>query len=382
MSFSTQSNQTVTQGAGAGAAVPWSVELSDGAAFYTGAKTGQFPTTLGQTTKAASLSVALASDQVGSAGTAASNVLTVQGIASMTPVQVSQATAANLNATVAQGAGSGSAATFWYTRITDGTNTLPTMDVAARSGFQRVTDGTNTTTVKAASTAPVATDTALVVTVSPNGGQATASNQTSGGQKTQIVNASGTPVGAGSGILGPAAVALAVSDNTQQTFVVSAQGILTGNGKSMISIENGGGSGKTLRLVRVKIFNVTPGTVAGVDIQLDALKFTTSSGGTTLTPQSYDTNNSLSSSITCRTNATISGEATQAIDSWYFNGDEPASGASTTASNGSLTGQVLLPYGGLSQQVPTIRAGEGLHIKCQTNTTVTNFSLFLVFTQE
>lgn len=382
MPFSTQANQTVTQGTGAGAAVPWSVELSDGAAFYTGAKTGQFPTTLGQTTKAASLSVALASDQVGSAGTAASNVLSVQGIASMTPVQVSQATAANLNATVAQGAGSGAATTFWYTRNTDGTNTMPTMDVAARSGFQRVTDGTNTATVKAASTAPVTTDTALVVTVSPNGGQATASNQTSGSQKTQIVNASGTPVGAGSGILGPAAVALAVSDNTQQTFVVSAQGVLTGNGKSMISIENGSGSGKTLRLVRAKIFNVTPGTVAGVDIQLDALKFTTSSGGTTLTPQSYDTNNSLSSSITCRTNATISGEATQAIDSWYFNGDELASGASTTASNGSLTGQVLLPYGGLSQQVPTIRAGEGLHIKCQTNTTVTNFSLFLVFTQE
>lgn len=36
----------------------------------------------------------------GTAGTAASGVLTVQGIASMTPVQVSQATASNLNATV------------------------------------------------------------------------------------------------------------------------------------------------------------------------------------------------------------------------------------------------------------------------------------------
>lgn len=36
----------------------------------------------------------------GTAGSAASGVLTIQGIASMTPVQVSQATAANLNATV------------------------------------------------------------------------------------------------------------------------------------------------------------------------------------------------------------------------------------------------------------------------------------------
>lgn len=36
----------------------------------------------------------------GSAGTAASGVVTIQGISSMTPIQVSQATAANLNATV------------------------------------------------------------------------------------------------------------------------------------------------------------------------------------------------------------------------------------------------------------------------------------------
>lgn len=45
----------------------------------------------------------------GAAGTANSGVMTVQGIASMTPVQVSQATAANLNAQVVGAAASGSA---------------------------------------------------------------------------------------------------------------------------------------------------------------------------------------------------------------------------------------------------------------------------------
>ena len=48
----------------------------------------QFPTNLGITTKAASLSVALASDQVGTAGSASTTVMSVQGIASMTAVQV------------------------------------------------------------------------------------------------------------------------------------------------------------------------------------------------------------------------------------------------------------------------------------------------------
>lgn len=42
--------------------------------------------TLGQTTKSASVPVTWASDQVGSAGTANSTVLSVQGIASMTPI--------------------------------------------------------------------------------------------------------------------------------------------------------------------------------------------------------------------------------------------------------------------------------------------------------
>ena len=55
-----------------------------------------------------------------------------------------------------------------YVRLTDGTNIMPTGDAAARGVFHRITDGTNTATVKAASAAAVAADTALVVSVSPN----------------------------------------------------------------------------------------------------------------------------------------------------------------------------------------------------------------------
>lgn len=84
------------------------------------------------------------------------------------PLTDAQLRAAPVPATAAQGAGSGSAATYWYTRSTDGTNTMPTMDAVGRAGFQKVTDGTNTTAVKAASTAATITDPALVVAVSPN----------------------------------------------------------------------------------------------------------------------------------------------------------------------------------------------------------------------
>lgn len=61
----------------------------------------------------------------------------------------------------------------WPVQITDGTNTMPTMDVAARAGFHKITDGTNTAIVKPASTAAVAADPALVVTMSPNSADVT-----------------------------------------------------------------------------------------------------------------------------------------------------------------------------------------------------------------
>jgi hypothetical protein len=57
---------------------------------------------------------------------------------------------------------------YWPVRVTDGTNTMPTGDVVGRALFEKITDGTNTAAVKAASTAAVATDPALVVAVSPN----------------------------------------------------------------------------------------------------------------------------------------------------------------------------------------------------------------------
>jgi hypothetical protein len=89
-------------------------------------------------------------------------------------VTATQATPANLQVTATPALGS--IATRWYSQITDGTNTMPTGDAAGRGIYNRVTDGTNTATVKAASTAAVAADTALVVSLSPNSSIPTGSN--------------------------------------------------------------------------------------------------------------------------------------------------------------------------------------------------------------
>lgn len=107
---------------------------------------------------------------LGTAGSASADVITVQGIASMTALKVdgsavTQPVSGTVSATQGTAAALGGA---WPVKVTDGTNTMPTMDAASRAGFYKITDGTNTAAVKAASTPAVAADPALVVALSPN----------------------------------------------------------------------------------------------------------------------------------------------------------------------------------------------------------------------
>lgn len=76
----------------------------------------------------------------GTAGSAATGVVTVQGISSMTPVQVSQATASNLNATVVSGNATGSAvpSSAYYLGVLNGAGNL--------EGVRNAGATTNTTT--------------------------------------------------------------------------------------------------------------------------------------------------------------------------------------------------------------------------------------------
>jgi hypothetical protein len=80
-------------------------------------------------------------------------------------------------------------------KVGDGTNSMPTGDAAARALFVKQTDGTNNGTIKAASTAAAAGDTALVVSLSPNSPvvQATLTKGTQGstGVSTQDLKDSG-----------------------------------------------------------------------------------------------------------------------------------------------------------------------------------------------
>jgi hypothetical protein len=98
---------------------------------------------------------------LGTAGSASADVVTVQGVASMTALKVDGSGVTQpVSGTVTANAG---------TNLNTSALALDAT-LTGNNARMRITDGTNIATVKAASTAPAATDTALVVSLSPNMG--------------------------------------------------------------------------------------------------------------------------------------------------------------------------------------------------------------------
>jgi hypothetical protein len=111
-------------------------------------------------------------------------------------------------------------------RVTDLTNFMPTMDVAARAGFHQITDGTTSASVKAASTLPAATDKALVVTQREAPSDATAS----GNITTQNLVPAGAAT-AGSAVeitMGAGQSTISIQVTGTYTGALSVQGTIDG----------------------------------------------------------------------------------------------------------------------------------------------------------
>lgn len=128
----------------------------------------------------AGASTAAKQPALGTAGTASADVLSIQGIASMTPVKTdgsatTQPVSVATSVTVAQPTG-----TNLHTVVDSAPTTAIT--AAALPLPAGASTSANQSTVKAASTAAVATDTSSVVQISPNQPQLTAPLNTQGGK--------------------------------------------------------------------------------------------------------------------------------------------------------------------------------------------------------
>lgn len=166
-------------------------------------------------------------------------------------------------------------------------------------------------------------------------------------------------------------------------FTVTAPAVAIGNNKSMFSLMNDTGSGKILRIREIYIQNSQTGAVTGVIATFALRRITGHSAGTALTPVANDTTDTLGT-VTARTGSTVAGEFAAFLQRWFISSDEWGVGA-LDVEGLQATFQTHFPaFARRDTEVRplTIRAGEGITIKCETNSTAGAFDIIVAFTQQ
>jgi hypothetical protein len=164
------------------------------------------------------------------------------------------------------------------------------------------------------------------------------------------------------------------------TFSVVAENITVGNNKSMIAIQNTGTSVLTLR--EIWIINDQTTAVTGVAGEFRVHRIASFTGGTALTPATFDTTDSLPAGITVATGATIATETTL-LRTGKWSTDEWGTGTLDVEANDHAAQN----NGPFWKQTPSgkglvIRQNQGVHVRFATNSTAGAFNLRFIFTTE
>ena len=167
------------------------------------------------------------------------------------------------------------------------------------------------------------------------------------------------------------------------TFCINAMNIAIGNNKSMIAIQNTTGSSVVIKIKSIKIINSQTSAVTGVISDFRLRIITSFSAGTSITPLTFDTNDSLSVNVSAATGSTVSGESSSDLMHVKWSSDDWGVGTLDTESNDHAN-QALRPfYEARPNEKPiTLRANEGLTIKHVVNSTAGTFAFIIIFTQE
>ena len=166
----------------------------------------------------------------------------------------------------------------------------------------------------------------------------------------------------------------------RQTYLVIAEDCAFANAKQHISIYNGAGSGKVVRVSKLFMTNMLANvTVSGGIRRLDVKRATNFSGGSDLTPLKHDlSNNDIPAQILLKTGATVTEGSL--LFPLIFPDDEMLLTQNSMAQQ-IFSGINWIPEGIEIQEV-TLNEGEGITIKQVTNSTVGITTWIIVFTLE
>jgi hypothetical protein len=167
------------------------------------------------------------------------------------------------------------------------------------------------------------------------------------------------------------------------TFVALAKDVAIGNNKSMFSLVNTSGSTVKVKIRELYLINSQTSAVTGVISDFELHRCVSHSAGTSITPQSYDTADSLNSSVTARTGATIDTENANILKRWEWSSDEWGVGTLDQEGNDHNTqANMNLMRQEKNCKPLTLRANEGFTFKHSINSTAGTFDIMCVFTQE
>lgn len=279
-------------------------------------------------------------------------------------VIVSQATAANLNATVVQ-------STPANLRAQTSSESNTGAAVPTQASMVGGTDGTN---LRAFST-----DTSgrqIVIGAAANAAAVT-------GNPVLVAGSDGTN----------ARTIKTLTDGTSvtrykelATFTGVATDIAVANNKSLLSIVNASGSTVVSRISAIYVTSVQTTGVTGVAGNFELRRITNHSAGTAITAiEKMDSNDSLNASITVRTGSTVTSESTNLLWRSVFSTDEwSVNNAIDTAAEGHLLSTMfpIWKKADFDNKPIILNANEGLTIKFATNSSVGTFDIMIVFTQE
>lgn len=168
------------------------------------------------------------------------------------------------------------------------------------------------------------------------------------------------------------------------TFQLFQAGVTFASSKHMLSLFNGSGSGRVLRVYRALILNNQTTGVTGVMTTFELRRSSAQSGGTSVTPIKHDTNSSsLPAQVLSAQGATVTASASDVFRKMMWSNDEPATG---TGTNDEL--ECIVPfmyvwdagYGDTNVEPITLREGQGLTLLHTGTSAVGNCDAAFEFT--
>lgn len=157
------------------------------------------------------------------------------------------------------------------------------------------------------------------------------------------------------------------------SYTVKTIGVMTGNNKSMLALFNSGSSGKILKLRQIGV-KIVSGTALGPVVNFELHPITGISVlSASVTPVAFETSDPVHPAVTGSSGGTVLGEGS-VYDEWYF------TSVDTTQQGMQQFTPVYQPWAPVKPV--TMKPGEGVHLKCATNTASGVWDIIFYFTQE